>query len=53
MERIALAVLDGSRCVDKLVVKKDELNKDMLDATMSDCVMVVSNRVAKFLEKYT
>lgn len=52
MERIIICILDGSRVIDKLKIKKKDINKKFLDATAKDYGCIVSEEVGQFLNKY-
>lgn len=47
-----LAIFDGQRCIDKIRVKRSEMDKKAIDATIDDYTMIVSAKIAEFLQKH-
>ena len=52
MERIVLAILDGRRCIDKIKIKKSDIDKRFIDSNTDDFMICVSPNVVKFLRKH-
>lgn len=52
MERVVICILDGRRVIDKITVKKKDVNKAILKSTTDDYTCIVSKDVGLFLNKY-
>lgn len=52
MDKILLVALDGNRVMDKIKVKKKDIGINALKATGNDSVIIVSKKVADFLDKW-
>lgn len=53
MERFLLCVLDGARVIDKIKIKKKDINKKFFDSNTGDHACIMSKDVAEFLNKHS
>ena len=53
MEKFMIVALDGNKVIDKMKFNKKHFNKNLDNAEMNDRAIIVSKKVADFLEKWT